>query len=141
MNLKDYKEGVLTIFWQKIIRKLIGPLLIVTPDEYEEAEPDHLMRFNLASNYYIDMYCHKCFYMVRFTRFFLRDKHYVMFKFTSVCSPQLDGRIVEALKEPVYFPNIKISLLNEKQHMTIFINAYLETIVSRLKNPAPKIVL
>lgn len=133
MLLEQYRESTISLIFHQLARKLIGPLFVVSTHDFTEPSPELLIRIQVQEEYF-DIYVQEQRFMVRFRRFCFRNKHFILYKFTSITSENLDKRIKEALQEEVIFPDIRFRFFNKKHNSHFLLNAYLDSILLRLKH-------
>lgn len=133
LELKDYKEGKLAVIWYRTIRKLLGHWMIISNENATSNKAELLARFKVGERY-VDLYCQELMYIVKFKRWFLRTKYFVLFRFTAVCEPTIDPNIQKAFEKEVLLPDLQFKVFNEKHRMRILISAYFNVVLTRLKD-------
>ncbi len=133
MLLEQYKESSISLIFHQLVKKLIGPLIVVSKNDYRKIDDQFLIRIQTYGGEHFDIYYQEHRFMVQFHRFCFRNKHFVLYKFNSIASEKLDPRIKEVIGREVIFPDIRFRFFNKKHNDHFLLNAYLDTILTRLK--------
>lgn len=72
-------------------------------------------------------------YVLRFTRWWIPDRQFVMYKLSATCGSGTPHKLKQAVQDPVYLPRNVFHSLNEKTLIENVRNAYIDVIVARVK--------
>lgn len=131
-ELEQYQESSLSLLWHRFLRKILGPMIVVSSKEVQQDPPELLFRFQFE-NEYLDIYIQEYRFDIHLKRWFFRNKSFVLYRFTADGSTNVDERLRRATEQEVLFPNIKLWMFNEKQNERFLLNAYLDVILARLR--------
>ena len=112
----------------------MGPLIVIAASEYRELEPVLLLRIQMREGGHFDIFIQEQRFMVHFRRLCFRNKHFVLYKFNTVSSGNLDPYIKEVVDKDAVFPDIRFRFFNQKHNFHFLLNAYLDIVLARLKN-------
>lgn len=129
---REYQESYLSLIWHKFLRRVLGPLVVAVGKDYCDDTEKPLLQFKIQGGVF-NIFCQEQRYMVRFSRWFLKNKHFVLYKFTCECDLEVDDNVKQVLEREVVFPDIIFTMFNKKHRMEILLNAYFDVVVSRLK--------
>ena len=128
---KDYKEGLLQTAWNKLVRKFVGRWIIEMKDNTSNDEL--MLRYNI-DGCVVDVYSREIRYVIHYRRWYFRNRHLKVYKFTSVIG---EGHIADALRdileEEIVLPDLNFPFFSFKNTDIALLNAYLDVVRSRLR--------
>lgn len=133
MILKEYKESYFSLLWHKLLRLLLGPLVLASDQDDPQQPKELIVKFYIKGKA-LSVYCQASTYVLGFNRWFLKNKYFILYRFTSVAEEDMDPRIIKAIQKDIYFPDIAFDLYNQKHKMRVLVNAYMDVLIARMKN-------
>lgn len=130
--LKEYRESSWAILWHRLFRKLIGSFIVVDNSITTALGPELMLTLRTFGGT-LSIYVQEIRYKVVFKRWYIRNKHFVLYKFSTYCSDDVSQKLREATSSDVYFPDIQFRSFSRLQNKRFLFNAYLDVILERLK--------